>query len=88
MVRETGQGTRWRARAPGSSVLRPFNSAQAPFTSEMFRVRAGSPGEKDFDGGKVDLPEQARDIGKGSKEESEAGSGADWNSPEEELVNW
>lgn len=59
-------------------MLRMFSGAQKPLTAEVFRVRAGSPGEEDFGGGKVDLSEQARDIGKGSKKELEAGSGGRW----------
>lgn len=30
---------RWPARAPSSGELQTFNSAQIPFTFEMFRVR-------------------------------------------------
>lgn len=46
---------------------------------EQRLVRAGTPDEKDLDGEKVDLSEQASGIGQGSKGESrESGSGVRW----------
>lgn len=45
--------------------------------------------QEDFGGGKVDLSEQARDTGQGSKEELEAVAVDDWEYPRGRTrVNW
>lgn len=85
MVRETGQGMRWPARAPSSGELQTFNSAQIPFTFEMFRVRDAVQVRKTSVEGWWTFQSRPETLVKAQRRNWRQAQGADGNSPEEEL---